>query len=274
MSHNKLLRVTQLDAVYLNNELTNIFLKQMQTCLRYLPVGLHINYHNEINHLVKLLLSSYSLFSHDCTFGQKMLLIKYSNATPLKKCLYVLLSSLDYVRDKIEDTGRNSSIIKCSKHACSVIKILSFINLCLFIKYGRYPQLVERILGLEQVYSRNVIRRQFGSKYLARELLWNGFIEVLVCVLPLINYHKIMRISRSFITFHKDKRGGEDFNVQFTISTKCAFCGEIPILPHHMDCSHVFCYVCLKGNLQADSGFECPKCGHKNSKEICKKVVM
>lgn len=46
----------------------------------------------------------------------------------------------------------------------------------MFLRHGEKPLLVERILGLKQVYKSATPPRMFESKYLARELLWNGFI--------------------------------------------------------------------------------------------------
>lgn len=41
-------------------------------------------------------------------------------------------------------------------------------------------------------------------------------------------------------------------NRVITMHSKCAHCGENPILPHHMGCAHIFCYVCLKVNSKYD----------------------
>lgn len=64
-----------------------------------------------------------------------------------------------------------------------------------FLRHGEKPLLVERILGLKQVYKSATPPRMFENKYLARELLWNGFIvskmTIILCV-------SISCISRKF----------------------------------------------------------------------------
>lgn len=57
-----------------------------------------------------------------------------------------------------------------------IAKLLDFINISIFLRNGVKPLLIERILGLNQVYATENAQRHFESKYLVRELLWNGFI--------------------------------------------------------------------------------------------------
>lgn len=127
--------------------------------------------------LLKLALLNYSVVKNDKTFGQKLLSIKYSNFTYAKKILYVLANCWEYFQQRAE-------ILKL-KHYEILTKIsqfllvANFINVSLFLRTGRYPQLIERILSLEQVYEGNNARI-YNSKYMTRELLWNGLI---VCFL-------------------------------------------------------------------------------------------
>lgn len=65
-------------------------------------------------------------------------------------------------------------------------------------------------------------------------------------VLPLINYHKIRRMFRNLNPLHvKEKNLFVDAPV-LNLTTKCAHCSECPVHPHHMGCTHIFCYSCLK----------------------------
>lgn len=58
----------------------------------------------------------------------------------------------------------------------------------MFLRRGEKPLLVERILGLKQVYKSATPPRMFENKYLARELLWNGFIVSSVTIILCISY--------------------------------------------------------------------------------------
>lgn len=67
-------------------------------------------------------------------------------------------------------------------------------------------------------------------------------------MIPLINYYKVKRFIRQWNPFSETNYGMSTVEIEreITINTKCAHCAQNPILPHHMGCSHIFCYVCLK----------------------------
>lgn len=89
--------------------------------------------------------------------------------------------------------------------------------------------------------------------------------ELLGFTLPLINYHYVRRKCRNLLNLVSPRSmdTGKDKKPLLDVRTNCAYCNDRPTLPHHMGCSHVFCYYCLKGNYLADSQFECPICGHQ-----------
>lgn len=71
--------------------------------------------------------------------------------------------------------------------------------------------------------------------------------EILVYILPLINYHKVKRVAQRanpFVTPLSFARVQSAANI--SVQTKCIYCEETPVLPHHMGCMHIFCYMCLK----------------------------
>lgn len=140
-------------------------------------------YEPEINALIKLLILNYSIKQDSSTFGQKLLAVKYANLTPTKTTLYVLLSSLDYVKRRLElwrpSHGFNAIVSKAEVG----LKIFYLVNLALFLRGGVKPLVIDRLLGLDQVNVRGNVQRQFTSKYLARELLWNGLIVGLYYIL-------------------------------------------------------------------------------------------
>lgn len=80
---------------------------------------------------------------------------------------------MDYLKSK---TNTNSPYYSTISNISSLMKVLDFLNISLFLRYGGKPLLIERFLCLNQVYCTDNVQRQFESKYLARELLWNGFI--------------------------------------------------------------------------------------------------
>lgn len=89
-----------------------------------------------------------------------------------------------------------------------------------------------------------------------------NFQELLGFTLPLINYHSVKRKLRNIVSLggSSDAGAGRALAPDLLLATRCAYCAERPTLPYHMQCSHVFCYYCLKGNVMADQSFQCPIC--------------
>ncbi|CAH1117919.1 unnamed protein product [Phaedon cochleariae] len=274
MGKTNLLRVTQMNAVYLDKEIFKTLYQLFIDSTRNLPPGFIAPYEPELKLLLHLALLHSSLCKEGSTFGQQLLSIRYHKINSAQKILYLIANCFEYVKNKLEFTAPSHNINNTIFKIYTVIKLLDFINLSIFLRNGVKPLLLERILCLNQVYATDNVQRQYESKYLARELLWNGFIELLVFILPLINYHKIKRAIRNINPFHVKTKYSVVANRSMTMHSKCAYCGENPILPHHMGCSHIFCYVCLKGNQVADSKFECPACEHNNPNLLCDRVTI
>lgn len=103
--------------------------------------------------------------------------------------------------------------------------------------------------------------------------------------LPLINYqsvkHKFSRLMNSK-SYCNDKQWIDKMPA-ISARTLCTICHEKPVLPHHMKCSHVFCFYCIsvsyikkknnkfyvlyhnlmfQSTRMVDEKFECPECCH------------
>lgn len=270
---NKLLRVTQMNAVYFDKEVYNLFQKHIQDGMKFLPPTFATKFDKEMYLLLRLAIINYSIMKHDSTFGQKLLSIKYGNITETKKYLILLASCFDYIRERFLFWNPGSPCNNTVAALRYVLNVLSLVNISIFLRTGQKPLLIERILGLSQIYTSDNVQRQFETKYMTREILWNGFIEILVYILPLINYHKIVRTVRHINPLHSKPIPTLVVNRKFDFSTKCTYCSLNPILPHHMGCAHIFCYSCLKGNQMADSKYECPKCEFTQGlQNICERV--
>ncbi|CAH1105099.1 unnamed protein product [Psylliodes chrysocephalus] len=274
MSKNNLLRVTQMNAIYLDKEIYNSLYQIFLDSIKNLNPGFVAPYESEINLALRLLILNNSVLKNGSTFGQQLLSIKYEDISMTKRLLYLFGSCLDYVKTRFEMWMPTHDMNNVLFKIYMIAKLLDFINISIFLRNGVKPLLIERILGLNQVYATENAQRHFESKYLVRELLWNGFIEIFVYVLPLINYHKIKRTIKNLNPLHKKIILGVVPKRNMTMHTKCAHCGENPILPHHMGCPHIFCYVCLKGNQSADPKFECPICEYKNINIVCDRITV
>lgn len=114
------------------------------------------------------------------TFGQNLLAIRYDNISSTQKLLYFLSGFLSYIKDKIEFLNPGRTLNDFMFRIDAFHKFFHLLNLTWFLRNGAKPRLIERLLDLNQVYAHEGAQRKFDSKYLGRELLWNGFI---VCYL-------------------------------------------------------------------------------------------
>lgn len=80
--------------------------------------------------------------------------------------------------------------------------------------------------------------------------------------MPLINYHSIKRQIGKIL---KPSNGYEQISTEpvMDINTKCAICSQRPLIPHHIKCTHIFCYYCIQGSVLMDETFSCPLCDYK-----------
>lgn len=118
----------------------------------------------------------YSVTQSGSTFGQNLLSIKYKNLSSIKTVFYFLSGFLSYFKYRLEHLsvkfGLSDTLFKINVF----YKISDLLNLTWFLLNGKKPRIIERVLALDQEYTYGTAQRKFHSKYLERELLWNGFI--------------------------------------------------------------------------------------------------
>ncbi|XP_055599814.1 peroxisome biogenesis factor 2 [Uranotaenia lowii] len=265
MKSNFVPRVNQLDSIQLDYEIINIMKEQIHNVLRNLPPGLLSNFQPEINLLMNSALWNYSVRKSFATFGQQMLSITYDQKQlhPNKlKAHFALTVALSYLRELIQYRLVNVTFLQRMISAVeNCLVCLNFINFFRFLRYGQKPSLVDYVLRLDHRCLDGAKRRTIGYSYMTRELIWAGFMELLGFTIPIVNYHALKRRLKNFFKLESPQEGTKP--VELTVNSKCAYCNERVTLPHHMGCGHVFCYYCLKGNLLADSGFQCNMCDSK-----------
>lgn len=193
MTKQNLLRVEQINANYLDKEIYKALYQILQDSTKNLPVSIYINsvlpmawqffqpgfivpFEPELQLLLHLALIYNSVVKSGSTFGQQLLSIRYESISGFQKVLYLFGNCFDYARVKIEWLNPSHKINNAMYKIDLIRKVLDFINISIFLRHGTKPLLIERFLGLKQVYAKENVQRHFASKYLARELLWNGFI--------------------------------------------------------------------------------------------------
>ncbi|KAM7390632.1 hypothetical protein PAMA_008696 [Pampus argenteus] len=288
------LRINQLDALELDSALEQLVWSQFSQCFQNCRPGLLTPLEPELRALLQLLLSRFTLYSSSTTVGQSLLSLRYHNTLssstryrPLsrrqKLGLAVLTAGPRWLQERshslllslglipgglVSEVGSGflqKGLRSCLTLVSSIAQLASLVNFLVFLGKGHHPVLAERIVGARAVFSKPNVTRDITYQYMNRELLWHGFAEFLIFLLPLINTRKLKEtVSRILL-------GGESAGVDCGrngqgVWKECGLCGEWPTMPHMVGCQHVFCYYCIKSHSIANTHITCPKCGAEAGK--------
>lgn len=286
-----MLRISQLDALELDTALEQLLWTQFSQCFQNYRPGLLTPVEPELRAALQLLLWRFTLYSDSTTVGQSLLSLRYHNilssvtryrplsrrqkwglalftagARWLQERSYSLLFCLGLSTGPPlpgQDGGTLSQgLRKCFTFFSGVVQLASLINFLVFLKKGEHPLLAERIVGARAVFSKPNAIRDVTNQYMNRELLWHGFSEFLIFLLPLINTRKL-KAAVSSVVFGAKKTEGKAASEGQGLLKECGLCGEWPTMPHSVGCQHVFCYYCIKSHSIAESNVTCPKCGEE-----------
>lgn len=260
MTGEAVLRVNQLDACELDDSISDILQHQFLEVFRPFQSLLIHQFGPELKAFVRFLIWRFSISSNGrSTFGQSMLSLAYysdgsGNLSAVHKSgLFVSIVMMEWLQERsewlISRFPHLSSLQRVLDYSTAAVKTSLLFNFVLFLISGRYPTLKERLLGLRMVPTSPHFIQQVSHSYLTREILWHGFSEFVFFILPHFNLFSLWNWVRrvSYLKTALDNR-------------LCAFCEGLPTLPHLSSCGHMYCYYCLKANLQADSQYPCCVC--------------
>lgn len=269
MAAESVLRVSQLDATELDDELSSLLQQQFVGIFKSLPLHFMSRFKPELRLFIRWLVWKYSIYESNCTFGQKMMDVHYnaSKGGPItlrhRIGLFLVLVIAEWLKERFDfllsfvTRAPPSSVQKTLDIVTACIKSLSLVNFILFLLYGSYPTVKERLLGLTMSPSRPQALRQLSYEYMNREILWHGFSEFIFYILPHFNLFAIRNWLRRSLRHVKDR---DATDLQVANFDKCSFCEGSPSMPRVAECGHVYCYYCLRANCLADSNFPCSIC--------------
>ncbi|XP_028826089.1 peroxisome biogenesis factor 2 [Denticeps clupeoides] len=259
------LRISQLDAFELDAALEQLVWSQFSQCFQHFKPGLLTPVEPELKALLQLLLWRFTVYSHGATAGQSLLNIRYRNAQlgarrfrPMSRGQKLRLALCTVGEGWLRERAHSlflglpaeSRLLHKARRALAglagLAKLAGLVNFLLFLQRGAFPSLTERLLGVRAEFRRPRAARDVSFHHVNRELLWHGFAEFLIFLLPLAKAWKL-----------RARAGGPDG----PRGTECGLCGEWPTMPHAAPCGHVFCYYCAKSHAIADIYLTCPKCG-------------
>lgn len=262
----KVLRVSQLDAIELDDELSDILQSQFLDVIYTLPTYLSLHrVKPELKAVVRLLIWVYSVGRSGSTFGQSMLNLEYNGNSYVgswQKLSLFLFSVLgDWFAERLDDIAplmvplEPREAYRVAKIVTTILKWLSLLNFVFFLLYGQYPSIKERLSGLLITPTKPQTLRQLSYDYMNREILWYGFSEFIFFILPHLNIFAVRNWIRRRI-------GGWRQHVKKKVDiSRCSFCEKKVTMPHITDCGHVYCYYCVSASCLADGRFPCSICG-------------
>ena len=283
------LRVNQIDALYLDNELTLSLRSQFVRIFKYLPMDFVMRYEIEIDYFIQSAIYYFSIYKDRRLNGDKLQNIQFGKKLTIKqKAFYFLFTIvMPYLFKKwmryMDDHGfqeNDENDIKHKIYALCIklsifLRIISLIHLILFLFDGKYRSVISRILRIKMKYINPSLPRLVSFDFMNQQIVWNEISNFLLFVLPLINFHKIsflikQQMNNIKLLFQaqkvhdaadKDKTLEEEKKES---NRQCLICGLSPItIPCKANCSgqHLFCYYCLSASLLNQGGrMRCPLC--------------
>lgn len=211
-------RVGQVDAELLDEELLGLLKSQIADALKYFNPHVQDDYAREVLLALRAILFKLSIWDNDASYGAALQGLQYTDArksiisgglakpTRVQKGLYGLITVLGrYAWDKYEDylleaessyTGPSDLLRKLSSLTSKLNtahSIAAFTSFLIFLINGRYRTLTDRLLRLRLISPNAQIHREVSFEYLNRQLVWHAFTEFLLFLLPLVGISRWRR---------------------------------------------------------------------------------
>eukprot|EP00039_Didymoeca_costata_P018893 m.335433 g.335433 ORF g.335433 m.335433 type:complete len:294 (-) comp17592_c0_seq1:1377-2258(-) len=270
------LRAFQLTSLKLDEALQHNFDAHVTSILDSLENPYLLRVRKDILTAFKGLIHLGSLLAFNATYGQRVVGLQYQTGkngiSKLRKSIHMIgtiilpwLWMRIYDRSLEEDWNTSNVSWKQSAsawlhHAEKAGKVLEFGNHLLFLMFGRYLSLMDRVCGLVLITTPEKEKKLQSSNslnFLSRELLWNGLFEMATFLLPLLDFRFI--IGRMIKKINSLRGVSENTDSSGTQNPNCAICGRNPWSAHLGKCGHLFCYYCAASQCQQGS-LQCPIC--------------
>eukprot|EP01080_Neovahlkampfia_damariscottae_P008504 gene8504-328_t len=282
-----ILKVNQLDAELLDMEIKFRLNAYFSRIFMFFNPNVISSFQPELTLILSSLIYKFSIYDFNASFGDSIQNLKYRCEsfffTPLEKSKPPsnlqkiihgsLLILVPYIWTRVsrlsisenwgaqENDSWKKKIWKGMNFIDKYFKIIVLFNFLVFLFNGRYRNIIDRIASMRLVYNRPLMSRNVSFDYMNRELIWNGFAEVILFIFPLINVDKIWNLFSKILPL-KRKDNFDQENDE-TIG-KCLICNDMIQIPYITNCNHIYCYYCLKDSMVQES-FNCLRCGKKVS---------
>ncbi len=236
------MRVNQLDALVLDNEVAMLLLQQFKRIFinsHFCTRETYDAFEPEAELFVWLIVYSGSILINRPTPGNIFMSLKYRNnamfrsrrsrgamtlfgdqPTLRQRLLWITLTAivpylwtrvkrimqqLGWSQQKYEEDFPDEEIEAYKSHVwknrfynmCKVLEsiyqIARFVNFIFFLRVGEFRSLVDRVLQMRLVYSRDASSRALSFEYLNRDLLLNSVQDFALFLMPIINFGPALR---------------------------------------------------------------------------------
>lgn len=133
----------------------------------------------ELELLIRTWIFKYSVFDQKSTFGHQMLSLSYKSDNFSKSKLFWYYGynvGLKYLRERAIYSFTSNTKVQNFVNKLETFQLIGdIINFCRFIQTGKYPLLIDFILGIE-LSAEKLTREDLTDFSWTRELLWHNFI--------------------------------------------------------------------------------------------------
>jgi len=137
--------------------------------------------------------------------------------------------------------------------------LCSLLNLLVFLRFGVFSAIVNRLLGIRLVHIDPSAKRQVALQYMNRVMMWNALSEFLITAMPQVNLVRLRQVLTRHLLPKSMVR-----SMEVVAEKQCGLCDSPNMtIPVRADCGHVFCYFCLASEkMEGSFGGElkCPWC--------------
>ncbi|KIO24499.1 hypothetical protein M407DRAFT_76877 [Tulasnella calospora MUT 4182] len=221
----RVIRVGQLDAELLDQELLALLKQPISTSLSHIKSTWASQYDLELSLLIQTLLYKYSVWDTGATYGAKLqdltferppkrprtsstasgllrkTLLAHATLTILVPYLHAKLRShaLSYSWPDIPRSDIRRQTWELVTRLETFQATFSLFGFLLFLHNGKYRSLTDRFLGLKLVTARKNVSRNVNYEFMNRQMVWHAFTEFLLFILPLINTRLLRRRAMQYL---------------------------------------------------------------------------
>ncbi|EMD40682.1 hypothetical protein CERSUDRAFT_103060 [Gelatoporia subvermispora B] len=207
----RILRVGQLDAELLDQEIVHLLSEPLVKALSYVNPSFKARFEPELNLFTRLTLYKLSVWNTGASYGAKLQGLRYllPEAHGLKYRTLLLHGAIStavpYLHARLRNhalsnawpdrpsSDRRRKLWELLAKLESLHALLSLLNFVAFLWNGRYRTITDRLLKLRLASTHARFRREVSYEFMNRQMVWHAFTEFLLFLLPLIDTRSLRR---------------------------------------------------------------------------------